>query len=164
MCPRKTFSFPGKARKGAPAFSLVEVALALGIISFALLTVAGLMPVGLGTMRQAMDNTEESQIIRTISGEVLMTPFSELDTNFAGKTFYFDDEGTLLTNSPANAPAGTRYWATTSLANPSYPGSTNDVLTNSISTVKLQILTAGSATAALKSTNTCYIEVANSGN
>lgn len=46
-----------KAISPPRAFSLVEVTLALGIISFALVAVMGLIPTGLNTQRQAVDQS-----------------------------------------------------------------------------------------------------------
>lgn len=52
-------------RTGA-AFSLVEVVLALGIISFAIVAILGVMPVGLGTGRAAQDDTRAVQLAQTL--------------------------------------------------------------------------------------------------
>lgn len=142
------------------AFSLVEVVLAIGVISFCLLAVLGLMPVGLSTMRQAMDATIETQIVRQISGEALLTPFSQLGTTFSNKTFYFDAEGIEETG----ASDKTRYSAVTSLTNTAYPGSGDATgITNSISTLRLDLVTAPNVNAKLKTTNTYNIRIPNSG-
>lgn len=44
------------------AFSLVEVVLALGVISFAIVAILGVLPIGLQTGRSAQDETRASQI------------------------------------------------------------------------------------------------------
>lgn len=146
------------------AFSLVEVVLAIGVIGFGVLIVLGLMPVGLNTMRQAMDNSTEMQIVKQISGEALLTPFSQLSTNFSGKTFYYDEQGIKESTASAN----TRYWAITSLTSPGYPGSANlpttSSVTNSLKTLRLDLVTAANANAAIRTTNTYNIKVPNSGN
>lgn len=49
------------------AFSLVEVAVALGIISFALLAVVGLLPAGLDAQRQAANQARGVQALSEIS-------------------------------------------------------------------------------------------------
>lgn len=145
------------------AFSLVEVTLALGIISFALVALLGTMPVGLNTMRQAALQTTESQIVREVSANALMTSY----TNYSGKSFFYDDEGVLLTNSPAPPPTATRYWVTAICTSPVFPGSTNapdtSPLTNSLSALQLQVVAGSSATAANKSTNIYTIQIPNSG-
>lgn len=146
------------------AFSLVEVVLAIGVIGFGVLIVLGLMPVGLNTMRQAMDNSTEMQIVKQISGEALLMPFSQLATNFSDKTFYYDEQG-IKENQYSDK---TRYWAVTSLTSPAYPGSTNlpsnTAITNSLKTLRLDLITTPSAGAKIQTTNTYNIRVPSSGN
>jgi len=146
------------------AFSLVEVVLAIGVIGFGVLIVLGLMPVGLNTMRQAMDNSTELQIVKQISGEALLMRFSQLTTNFSGKTFYYDEQG-IKENQYSDK---TRYWAVTSLTSPAYPGSTNlpsgTSMTNSLKTLRLDLITTPSAGATIRTTNTYNIRVPSSGN
>lgn len=48
-------------------FSLIEVALALGIISFALLAVVGLLPAGLEAQRQSANQARSVQVLSEIS-------------------------------------------------------------------------------------------------
>ncbi len=128
-----------------------------------MLTVLGLMPVGLNTLRQAMDNSTETQIAKQIGGEALLTPFSQISANFAGKTFYYDEQGIRQDT----ASDRTRYWAITTLTSPSYPGSDQvpsaSPVTNSLLTLRLDLVTASSANAKIKSTNTYNIKVPNSG-
>ncbi|XHR31081.1 MAG: Verru_Chthon cassette protein B [Chthoniobacteraceae bacterium] len=146
------------------AFSLVEVVLALGIISVSLLAVMGLMPVGLKTMREAMDATVESQILQKINAEASLTPFSQLAANFAGKTFYYDESGLFLSNSPATAPSATRYWVTTDVTNPIYPGSSNAAVSNNLSALSILIVSAASSGATNKVSHVCNVQIPNSGN
>jgi len=54
-----------KAFSGA-AFSLVEVVLALGVISFAIVAILGVFPIGLATGHSAQDETRAPQIAQTI--------------------------------------------------------------------------------------------------
>jgi len=149
---------------GNSGFSLVEVVLAIGVIGFGVLIVLGLMPVGLNTMRQAMDNSTEMQIVKQITGEALLTPFSRLSTNFSGKTFYYDEQGI----KESTASDKTRYWAITSITSPGYPGSDNlpatTSITNSLKTLRLDLVTVPSANAVSKTTNTYNIKVPSSGN
>ncbi len=48
------------------AFSLVEVVLALGVISFAIVAILGLVPIGLQTSHSSQDETRAAQIAQTI--------------------------------------------------------------------------------------------------
>ena len=135
----------------------------MGVVAFSIITAIGVIPAGLTTMRQAMDNTVESQIIQRMSAEVSLTPYTQLAANFANRTFYYDDEGTYLTNSPATRPKIARYSATASLATPKFPGSasvTATGFTNSMWTVRIQMTTA----AANAATNFYSIQAPNTGN
>ena len=55
-----------KNRRFTRAFSLVEVVLALGVISFAIVAILGVIPVGLATGHSAQDETRAPQIAQTI--------------------------------------------------------------------------------------------------
>lgn len=150
---------------GREAFSLIEVALAMGIISFSLLVVLGLMPVGLDTMRQAMDSTQKAQILRRISGEVMLTPWSQLKgtNSLDGKKRFFDDEGQEQTITSTNA--NTRYWAQLSVTNILFPGSATvdaRLITNSMQSVKVTLVSVNASPS--EKTNIFSIPVANSGN
>lgn len=151
-------------RNAPSGFSLVEVTLAIGIISFSLLTVLGLMPVGLTTLRQATEQTIESQIVQKIGSEVQLTSYSKLAANFSGKTFYYSDQGDYLGSSPASVPADTRYRAVATLSNSVFPGSTNapSALSDSLVTMRIDIVRV-SGGAAAKNTNSYSLQIPNSG-
>ncbi len=151
------------AVKARSAFSLIEVMLAMGVITFAAVTAVGVIPVGLTTLRQAMDDTVESQIIRSIGARTLVTPYSQMSTSFAGTRFYYDEEGTFLTNSPATRPLAARYCAVATLAAPTFPGSAavSTGLTNSLMTVRIQLTAGPNDTAS--TTNFYSLQAPNSG-
>ncbi|MFZ4778840.1 MAG: Verru_Chthon cassette protein B [Terrimicrobiaceae bacterium] len=78
-------------------FSLVEVTLAMGIASFAVIGVLSLVPGGLATLRSSVDASAVSRIMRTVAADARQS------TNFTGivsTTNYFDDNGLKL--DPAN--------------------------------------------------------------
>lgn len=107
------------ARDGRSGFSLVEVTIAIGIVSFALVTLLGVVPVGLIATQQAMRQTARSQIIKQISSDLGMMPFREIGGYLASEQ-YFDYNGdrSLGTNDRT-------FIATMTNALPSYPGSSN---------------------------------------
>lgn len=156
-----------KLLRGAAGFSLVEVTLALGIVSFSLLTVLGLMPVGLSTLKQATEQTTESQIVQKIGGEAYLTSFSQLAASFSNRTFYYDDRGKFLDVSPAAAPAATRYWAHATVGDSVFPGSANaggqGVMSGSLVAMRIDIVSGPSEQLA-RSTNSYSIQIANAGN
>jgi len=102
-----------KARKRQAAFSLVEIAMALGIVSFAFISVLGLLPVGLSTFRKAINASIGSQIVQKVINEAQQTDFNQLITDQSGQSIqpgstgvkanrYFDEQGNEL-NTPAQS-------------------------------------------------------------
>ncbi len=81
------------------AFSLVELTLSLGIAAFCLLTVFGLMPVGVQTNRNATSQTSATNIIAAVSADLRATPTtSDTSSQFriafgSDATLYFDSVG-----------------------------------------------------------------------
>jgi len=73
------------------AFTLVEVVLALGIISFALLAVVGLLPVGLKSIKNANENAGAANVLQAIAASVrsaTTTDFTLYNFNFVGTNSY----------------------------------------------------------------------------
>ncbi len=114
------------------AFSLIEVTIALGVVSFALVSITGMLPIGLTHFKKAIDTTIESQIVQGLASQVELADFSALNPGASGSTsitqqqFAYDYEGNTLpsvsdpralylakvgvvqvsgSNSPANIPA-----------------------------------------------------------
>ena len=58
------------ARHGRTAFSLVEVALAMGIVSFALVAIFGLLSVGVNAARDSNDDTKVGFIMQDVAARV----------------------------------------------------------------------------------------------
>jgi uncharacterized protein (TIGR02598 family) len=102
--PKARLIKPLNFRRGlfgdANAFSLVEVTLALGIVAFSLVTLLGLMPMGLATFHKAVETSVSSQIVQQVVTDVEQTDFSQLTTSATGVTQlglrYFDDQGNEL--------------------------------------------------------------------
>ena len=84
-------------------FSLVEVVLSLGIVSFALVPLLGILPIGLGVSRSAVDLTLTAQIGQRMVSMIEQTGYSSyasLETSY----YYFDDEGQPVTVAAGAAP------------------------------------------------------------
>lgn len=78
------------------AFSLVEVTIAMGIASFAVIGVMSLVPSGLATLRASVDASVVSRIMRTVASDARQA------NDFAGivnTTNYFDDNGLKTTKN-----------------------------------------------------------------
>lgn len=80
---------------GRSAFSLVEVVLAIGLVTFAMLVIFSLMPVGLFSLQESNRQIVETEIFNTVGAELSSTPFDQV-TNYMTQRFpmYFNNEGT----------------------------------------------------------------------
>jgi uncharacterized protein (TIGR02598 family) len=110
---------PRSLKSPASAFSLVEVTLALGIVSVSLLSLIGLLPAGLGVLRESMDQTVHAQIVQRIAAGVVSSDF----TSLGNETLAFDQEGQLLKGA---GDSSAQYQATIQQSNPSLPGVTSE--------------------------------------
>lgn len=95
---------------GKPAgFSLVEVTIAMGIVSFGLVTLFSLLPVGLNQFREAMNANISSRIAQRLLHEALQTDYSVLVEKTGEEVA---EEGGGEGSSPSNKPInkGWRYF------------------------------------------------------
>ena len=80
------------------AFSLVEVVIAIGIVAFAFVAILGLLPSGLKTFRQAMDQTIVTRVTQMVGNEAQQADFDNI-INITNPPYYFDDQGDPVTNA-----------------------------------------------------------------
>lgn len=87
----------------ADSFSLVEVVVATGICTYALLVIASLLPVGMTAIQTANQQVVQTEIFNQMWSEMDTTPYGSL-TNYPGftnnltATTYFDRYGQSTTN------------------------------------------------------------------
>lgn len=87
---------------GNKAFSLVEVVMAIGVVSFALLAVVGTVPVGLETVRESMVQAATANIARQLRGELQQISFNTSGSasynisNLPQKSYYYTQDGMVL--------------------------------------------------------------------
>lgn len=79
-------------RKKQRGFSLVELAVALGIMAFALTAILGLVPIGLTTLQTSMHEAAQTNIVQSLLNDAYS---SDLDTLVAS-THYFNEAGQKL--------------------------------------------------------------------
>lgn len=145
-----------KTSLSSGGFSLVEVTISLGLVAFIAVSVIGLLPTGLSAMRNAVSQTVEAQIVRSIAGQSVVANFTNLT---AGSPFYFDHEG----QSMASADNAT-YTVTVSQHAPVFPGSERAAAGLSESLVNLRIEIVGRPTPqAVGTTTVRTLQVANYG-
>jgi uncharacterized protein (TIGR02598 family) len=134
MCLRRRVSC-GVSRGllgGFGGFTLVEVTLAIGVISFAFVATIGLLPVGLSVSRQAIETTIQSQIVQQLTTQALQTDFSQLGKLSAADPYYFDDQGKTATAAGSIYKAGFTVATTTALPDPASNKSTQKLATVTI--------------------------------
>lgn len=87
--------------KSSPGFTLVEVTLALGLVSFSLVGLMGMLPVGLSNFREAMEIQTQTRIAQQIAAELQLTPFQTLsDGTFqTGFPRFYNDEGAAVSEA-----------------------------------------------------------------
>ena len=106
------------ADRRSTAFSLVEVTLAMAVASFCLLTMYGLLPVGVKTNRDSVDQGIAADILTAVVADMRATPITSdtsaqfgVDLGSGGdQTIYFDADGGILTSQ-----TGARYALTITL-------------------------------------------------
>lgn len=84
-------------RRTEGGFSLVEVTIAMAIASVALVTLMGLLPQGLSTMREAGDEAIMARIHQQVLNELQVADFDALNT-YQGMEIYFDAQGEEIGN------------------------------------------------------------------
>jgi len=107
--------------QGLNGFSLVEVAMALGIFAFAIIGLVGLIPVALTTHKEAKVSTVLSQIQQRLAAEVLLTDGASL-AQLQTSPRLFDAEGGELDPSKASEASKAVYRARIEIQNFLPPG------------------------------------------
>ena len=97
MNPLPAAPFP-LSRPKRSGFTLIETALAVGIVAFALVPVVGLLPFGLQASRTASDLTINAQIAQRLSGMVAQSDessasFQAGSASLMQNYYYFDGDG-----------------------------------------------------------------------
>jgi len=83
------------------AFTLVEVVLALGVASFGLISMLGLLSVGLKTFHDAINATTEAEITQQLANQLRLASFSSVQGVTTPSTYYFNQEGVATNASSA---------------------------------------------------------------
>ena len=90
-------------------FSLVETTLALGVAGFCVITLFGLLPVGIQTNQSAISQTAAASVLSSVVADLRATPKTSLtspqyDITFGTlKLLYVDGEGRAVTPTDPNA-------------------------------------------------------------
>jgi len=82
--------------RGNAGFSLIEVTIAMAIAAVAVVSLLGLIPAGMNTMRDAGDEAIMARIHQQIMNELQVADFDTLDTSYDKLEVYFDSQGEEL--------------------------------------------------------------------
>lgn len=118
------------------AFSLVEVAMALGIMSVVVTSLLALMPVGLNIFRDSLETSVQADIMRHLSTEFRETPFNEIAAVEPANMRLFSDAGAEV-EQESDAFLGVSYAVTN--ATPLLHGATYQ--SANLKTVKISFFT-----------------------
>jgi len=149
--PKRITESPRKDRAGPRAFSLIEIALALAVISFAVVGLIGLLALALDSSRASGDDTYVASMARQVVAELRAGTFDgiagKLGTD-GSEIFYFDNEAHKL----AAAPGAVFSCKAVLTANPDYSttGTSGTPVVN-LYEVRLQFSKGGAAAGSLGS-------------
>lgn len=86
-------------RPHASAFSLVEVVIALGLVSFCFVGVIGLLPVGLNQQSKAVQSTRATQLAMAVAADLRSFATSQSGGSTSGRYHLPISSGQALTNT-----------------------------------------------------------------
>jgi uncharacterized protein (TIGR02598 family) len=95
-------SFRGSCRFRVQAFTLVEVTLAIGVVSFALLSLLGLVPMGLIAVRESSQQVACSHIVQKVGSDLAMISRDDV-AGYIQESRYFDYDGQPVEAGSADA-------------------------------------------------------------
>lgn len=98
-------------------FTLVEVAMAVGLFSISVIPILSLLPVGLNSTRNSVVQVAESGIVRQVRSDLSPLSLSSVSA-LDGKVHYYTQQGVAVRNSSNEA----YYSATFSVKDPTVTG------------------------------------------
>ncbi len=133
--PRNVERNAGRHREKISGFSLVEVVIALGVVAFAIISMLGLLFLGIKDSRESQEKTIASMIqrdatvrIREVWQYLDTQPLPPVGANSYSHTFFYSSGGLYLGDKFSTLPASpvALYIATVTLSNmANYPLDTN---------------------------------------
>lgn len=94
-------------KKSTNGFSLIEVVISLGVLSFAMIGLIGLIPLALGTLRQSITVNTETEIAQTLLGETQVLDFGKIiaasSSYVADFPRYYNDEAERVDPGAVNS-------------------------------------------------------------
>lgn len=137
------------------AFSLTEVVLALGIVAFGLVAIIGLIPVGLTSLKESVEDSSTEMIMENVRSSIVGRPLA-IGTSFV---LFYDADGACLGETPAD-PAKVGYRVEVSFATPFDPPPNTDL---TVASVVAQRLLKGVGSQVLSTTKRGFLVTPNTG-
>jgi len=78
-------------------FTLVEVALAIAVLAFALVTLIGLLTVGLSSQKSSLEDTRIAAMASYVMATERMNPYATVSSSSYSTNYYFDLQGSTNT-------------------------------------------------------------------
>lgn len=94
----RLLTFGSQKRLHSGAFSLVEVVMSLGIVSFAMVGIMSLLPMGLATFRDSINTTTQAQIVQRLLNDALLADY----TSLKNYTTNYDESGRGVLSSSSS--------------------------------------------------------------
>ena len=86
-----------RSRRG---FTLAEVMVALAIVSTVMIGLLGMIPMAVRSIRESANLAIQGRIAQEILSNIQMANWGDIDRNFRGQTFSFDQDGLPFMNRP----------------------------------------------------------------
>lgn len=83
---------PARIRPTA-AFTLAEVMIALGIVASVMVGMLAMIPHAIGSIRESNNMSIMGRIAQEVISDIQMSDWDQIDEDFKGKTFKYDNEG-----------------------------------------------------------------------
>ena len=86
----KTYS---PIRRQSVGFTLAEVMIALGIVASVMIGMLGMIPHAVKSIRESNSLTIMGRIAQELISDIQMSEWSEIENDYKGKSFKYDNEG-----------------------------------------------------------------------
>lgn len=95
---------PDPVRRRSAAFTLAEVMIALGIVASVMVGILGMIPHAVGSIRESNNLTIMGRIGQEVISDIQMSEWSDIEDDYKGKTFQYDNEGLLFEGRAGQLP------------------------------------------------------------
>jgi uncharacterized protein (TIGR02598 family) len=86
------------------AFTLAEVMIALGIVASVMVGMLAMIPHAIGSIRESNNLTIMGRIAQEVISDIQMSEWDQIDEDYKGKTFQYDNEGLIFEGREGQNP------------------------------------------------------------